>query len=123
MPSHRHGQHLSIVARCVHLAVISCPTQQEYRRARRLRVPPIVFFMVASLQLLHHGIQRDTQVVEWFSGSGHVRAAGLSRGMPSLSYEVHDDAVHQDFTSAYGWIEALLALPPLLAGSSSRFSL
>ena len=44
----------------------------------------------------------------WFSGSAHVRNMALREGIDALSFEINDDHIWQDMTSAHGLVQALV---------------
>ena len=53
---------------------------------------------------------RAVSVIEMFNGAGHLCTSAWNHGFGALGFEVLEDNVHQDMTSALGFIEALLMM-------------
>ena len=83
-------------------------SSKEFRRLKRTRAPKRLLFLMHALKLHHGNIPRDLSVIEMFSGAGHLCTSAWNRGLGALGFEVLDDNVHQDMTSALGFIEVFL---------------
>ena len=75
---------------------------------KRQALPRLLIFLISALRFHHPHLAQDVDIVEWFSGAGHIKQVAAQRGINAMSFEVNDDRIWQDMSSPYGFVQALL---------------
>lgn len=87
-------------------------------RLQQAGAPFALMVVLAYLQALCGPISRSVDLVELFSGAGHLSDQFRAHGMRALTFDLSDDPDLEDMTTVIGMVHAILLVPHLSSHAS-----